>query len=80
MGKPNLPLFTNQLVMEYCSKGSVGNYLRNVQKLKEVEIRDIAACSLLGLNDLHKQRIIHRVIHSSLLLGIGHQARQSPLR
>ena len=80
MGRPILPLFTNQLVMEYCSKGSVGNYLRSVKKLKEVEIRDIAACSLLGLNDLHKQRIIHRVVHSSHLLGIGHQARQSPLR
>ncbi|KAK8831644.1 hypothetical protein WA577_004959, partial [Blastocystis sp. JDR] len=48
------------LIMEYCSKGSLGSYLRKKGKLIEAVIRDIAACCLLGLNDLHKENIMHR--------------------
>lgn len=51
--------------MEYCSKGSLGSYLRKKGKLIEAVIRDIAACCLLGLKDLHKKNIIHRVLTAS---------------
>lgn len=74
MGKPFVVSFTSQLIMEYCSKGSLGNYLRSGKKLNETAIRDIAACSLLGLNDLHIERVIHRVTHFSHSLRVGHQA------
>ena len=48
--------------MEYCSCGSVGAYLRNGNRLKEEELREIVSCCLLGLRYLHNMRIIHRVI------------------
>lgn len=51
--------------MEYCSKGSLGSYLRKKGKQIEAVIRDIAACCLLGLNDLHKENIMHRVLTAS---------------
>ena len=47
--------------MEYCHCGSIASFLRNGNTLNEDELRDVAACSLLGLYYLHNRYIMHRV-------------------
>ena len=47
--------------MEYCHCGSIGAYLRNGNRLKEDELREVVSCCLLGLSYLHNKNIIHRV-------------------
>ena len=46
--------------MEYCRHGSLRDKMKTMA-FDEEEIRDIASCCLLGLNHLHKNKIIHRV-------------------
>ncbi len=50
-----------QIVMEYCHCGSLAAFLGRGSRLNEDELRDISACSLLGLNNLHNLKVIHRV-------------------
>lgn len=47
--------------MEYCHCGSLAAFLGRGSRLNEDELRDISACSLLGLNYLHNLKVIHRV-------------------
>ena len=46
--------------MEYCHCGSLAAFLGRGSRLNEDELRDISACSLLGLNYLHNLKVIHR--------------------
>ena len=48
--------------MEYCHCGSVGAYLRNGNRLKEEELREVVSCCLLGLSYLHNRNVMHRDI------------------
>lgn len=48
--------------MEYCHCGSLGALIRNGNQLSVTALRDIMACSLMGLTYLHAKRIIHRDI------------------
>ena len=59
--------------MEYCHCGSVGAYLRNGNRLKEDELREVVSCCLLGLSFLHTKHIILRVIASNDDSSVGHQ-------
>lgn len=56
--------------MEYCHCGSVAAFLRRGNTLKEDEIREIVACSLMGLSYLHNKRIIHRVCVAVIWLSV----------
>ena len=47
--------------MECCPYGALSDYMRKGNRLNESELRDIAACCLLGLNYLHNMKIIYRV-------------------
>ena len=48
--------------MEYCNFGSVEEYSFMKQQMKEDEMREIASCCLLGMNDLHSRNFAHGVI------------------
>ena len=49
--------------MEYCDGGSLRDLLHSDVKLSENEIRAIATCCVLGLHEIHKNKIIHSVFH-----------------
>ena len=61
MGLSPVVLVMIEIVMEYCHCGSIGTYLRNGNRLKEDELREVVSCCLLGLSYLHNKNIIHRV-------------------
>ena len=63
--------------MEYCAYGSIDSYLKNGNRLKEEELREIMGCCLLGLSYLHDRNVIHGVVDWSLYEDVGHQAGQS---
>ena len=48
--------------MEYCNLGTVEEYSYMNQQLEESEVREIASCCLLGMNDLHSRNFAHGVI------------------
>lgn len=50
-------------MMEYCEYGSLGEILKRHSKLSEEEIREITSCCVLGLNEIHGNKIIHSVVH-----------------
>lgn len=65
-------------MMEYCKYGSLGDILKRHAKLSEVEIREITGCCVLGLNEIHSNKIMHSVgIHHDNY-SIGHETRQHP--
>ena len=47
--------------MEFCHCGSLGEFIREGNRLNEDELRDIASCCLLGLEYLHKSGYMHGV-------------------
>ncbi|XP_010431031.1 PREDICTED: mitogen-activated protein kinase kinase kinase 2-like [Camelina sativa] len=57
------------LILEYCSGGSIGDLLRNIQKgLIEFDVKLIARDVLAGLRDIHARNIIHCDIKPDNLL------------
>ncbi|XP_019101867.1 PREDICTED: mitogen-activated protein kinase kinase kinase ANP1-like [Camelina sativa] len=67
------------LILEYCSGGSIGDMLRIIQKgLMEFDVKLIARDVLAGLSDIHARNIIHCDIKSDNLLLtpiVNHQNR-----
>ena len=61
-----------QIVMDYYKCGSIANYCSSGNELSEEEIREIASCSLLGLEDLSTSHIIHRVMNEVCGYCLGH--------
>lgn len=59
-------------MMEYYGCGSIATYCSSGNELNEEEIREIASCSLLGLEDLSTSHIIHRVMNEGCGDSIGH--------
>lgn len=47
--------------MEYNPWESLGACLRTGNTMNEMELQDIAACCLLGLDDLHRHGLTHGV-------------------
>ena len=59
-----------QIVMEYCTCGSLRDCLK-LHSLNEEQIRVIVCCCLLGLETLQNHNVIHRVHAVWLNNGVG---------
>lgn len=59
--------------MEYCYRGSLSSLICRDNPLNEDAIREIAACTLLGLQYLHSNNIVHRVSVFRLCEPVGHK-------
>ncbi len=53
--------------MEYCSCGSLSDFIKKNNGLSEEELRDIAACCLLGLKSIRAHHIVHGVLQFHFL-------------
>ena len=62
--------------MEYCDGGSLRDLLHSDVKLSENEIREIASCCVLGLHEIHRNKIIHSVFICDGNESIGHETGQ----
>jgi serine/threonine protein kinase len=58
------------LVMEHCVGGSILDVMKmcKIDTLKEPLMKGVIAFLLLALDHLHSHHIIHRVLHTPLLL------------
>lgn len=48
--------------MEYCSCGSLSDFIEKKKAFSEDELRDITACCLLGFKSIRTHHIVHGVL------------------
>lgn len=56
------------LVLEYCENGSLFNYLKSKKKISEKEAFNYFFQTCLGIDYLHKRKILHRDLKPENLL------------